>query len=69
MDNDAKTRLLDSMRDAWCSNCDRNETLIQGEEELRQAQTLIGNLKRENSDLRMALSKLTPEHLRTRGEP
>jgi hypothetical protein len=69
MDNDARARLLDSMRDAWCSNCDVSQTLIKREEELRETQMSLHQKNATIQRLKRELQHLEAEHLRTRGEP
>ena len=42
---DGKARLLDQMRDVWCSECEHIATLIKREAELRDAETRLAHLK------------------------
>jgi predicted ATPase len=56
-----KAHLLDEMMAIYCNACPQNDALIKREEELRQAQTMAENLKRENQTLRLQISRLEAE--------
>jgi hypothetical protein len=64
-----KAHLLDEIAAIYCGKCPQNDTLIKREGELRDKEAVAERLQRENAALRLRVSQLEAENLRTRGEP